>query len=72
MDTPGLPDRVAMLERMAAQQLTLNDLLSEVTARLTQEQGLLAERLARHEEQMARLTQTLEAIKDLFDRPNGH
>jgi hypothetical protein len=71
MDTPGLPDRVAMLERMAAQQLTLNDLLSEVTARLTQEQGLLAER-ARHEEQMARLTQTLEAIKDLLDRPNGH
>jgi hypothetical protein len=50
----------------------LNDQLIEVTARLTQEQGLHAERLARHEEIMASLAQTLAAIKDMLNRPNGH
>ena len=70
METHDIPDRVAMLERMAAQQLTLNDLLIQVTARL--EQGLHAERLARHEEQMAGLRQILEALKDMLDHGNSH
>jgi len=72
MDTPDIPERINMLERMADQQLRLNDQLIEVTARLTQEQGLHAERLARHEEIMASLAQTLAAIKDMLNRPNGH
>ena len=72
METHDSPDRVAMLERMAVQQLTLNDLLIQVTARLEQEQGLHAERLARHEEQMAGLRQILEALKDMLDRGNSH
>lgn len=67
-----LPGRVIMLERLQSQQEILNDLLIQVTARLSHEQGLHAERLAQHEERMARLAQVLEAIKDLLNRPNGH
>ena len=72
MDTHGLPDRVTLLERLAAQQLTVNDRILELTALLLQEQAMRAERLAWHEDLLARLTQTLEAIKDLLDHPNGH
>ena len=79
METNDLPDRIAMLERLAAQQLTINDRILELTALVTREQALHADRLAqhdaslaRHEDLMARLAQTLEAIKDLLHRPNGH
>jgi hypothetical protein len=72
VDSNDLPDRVAMLERLAAQQLTMNDRILELTALLTREQALHADRLARHDDLLARLTQTLEAIKDLLHRPNGH
>ena len=71
MDTSDIPERISMLERMADQQLRLNDQLIEVTARLTHEQGLHAERLARYEEIMASMAQTLAAIKDMLNRPNG-
>jgi hypothetical protein len=72
-------DHLAALQRLSDQQLALNDQLKEITARLTQEQSLYAERLARHEaslrfheEIMASLAQTLQAIKDMLDRGNGH
>jgi hypothetical protein len=61
----------AQMARMEAQQATLNDLLIQITARLTQDQALQAERLARHEAIMASLAQTLAAIKDLWNRDNG-
>lgn len=72
MASEDLSDRVTLLDRLAAQQLTMNDRLLELTALLAREQGLHAERLTRHDDLMARLTQTLEAIKDLLHRPNGH
>jgi hypothetical protein len=68
----------AQMARMEAQQATLNDLLIQITTRLTEEQGLQAEQLARyaaslawHEEVMASLAQTLAVIKDMLDRGNG-
>jgi len=72
METPDLSAHVHMLERIADQHVRLHDQLIEVTARFTQEQGLHASRLARHEELMASLAQTLSAIKDMLNRPNGH
>jgi len=82
METPDLPERVTLLERLAEQQLTLNDQLLELTRRLGEEQALHAERLQRHEQQSARheqqialltdisarLETTLEAIRDLLRR----
>jgi hypothetical protein len=65
-------DRLTLLEQLATQQLRLNDQLIEVTARLGQEQGLHAERLAQHEAILASLAQTLAAIKDMLERGNGH
>jgi hypothetical protein len=84
LDTPDT-DRLALLERMADQQLRLNDQLIAITARLNQEQGLHAEALARadamvtrldqeqarHAERLERLDTILQAIRDLLDRPNG-
>lgn len=79
MDSTDVPDRVTLLERLAAQQLTMNDSILELTALVTREQALHAARLAqhdaslaRHEDLMARLAQTLDAIKYLLDRGNGH
>jgi hypothetical protein len=77
MDTPEA--RLTLLERMADQQLRLNDQLIEITARLTREQGLHAERMTRYEEilihqdeHMAELRHILAAITDMLDRGNGH
>lgn len=87
MDTPDLSDRVTLLERLAAQQLDVNDQLLALTRRLGEEQALYqqqltfhAEVLMRHEERlnqhdalMQRLAQTLEAIRDMLERgQNGH
>jgi predicted nucleic acid-binding Zn-ribbon protein len=75
MATPDLPERVTLLERLAEQQLTLNDQLLELTRRLGEEQALHAERLQQHEQHIALLTDisarletTLEAIRDLLRR----
>ena len=57
-------DRLTLLERMAEQQLRVNDQLLEITARLNEEHALHAERLER-------LEQILQAIKDLLERGNG-
>jgi hypothetical protein len=72
MAVPDLPDRVALLERLQEQQARLNDQLIEITARLGEEHALYAERLQRHEEQMAQLRAILQAIKDMLPRGNGH
>src|SRR5712691_10199647 len=48
-------DRLTLLERMADQQLRLNDQLIEVTARLNQEQARHAERLERYDAILTRL-----------------
>ena len=49
-----------------------NRSLREIADRLTQQQAVQAARLDRHEEVMLRLAQTLDAIKDMLDRGNGH
>jgi len=65
-------EHMSRLDRLTDQQLALNDQLKDLTARLNQEQALHAEQLARHEAIMASLAQTLQAIKDMLDRGNGH
>ena len=74
-----LTPRVALLERLQAQQARLNDQLIALTARLGEEHALYAAalalhdaRLAQHADHMARLDALLAAIKDLLDRGNGH
>lgn len=72
-------EHLARLDRLTDQQLALNEQLKDLTARLNQEQAQHAAQLARHEaslrfhdEIMASLAQTLQAIKDMLDRGNGH
>jgi hypothetical protein len=63
--------RLTLLERLQEQQTRLNAQLIEVTARLGEEHALYAERLTRHEAQMAQLRDILQAIKDMLERGNG-
>jgi len=81
-----LDPRVDLLERLAAQQVTLNDQLITVTARLGEEHALYqerqlvqevrtaehAERLRQHEAILEELLAFLTAIKDLLKMPNDH
>ena len=71
-ETMRIITRLELLERLADQQLALNDQLLSVTARLGMEHALYQERLARHEETMAALRTIFAAITDLLDGPNGH
>jgi len=71
MAEPTLPECVDLLERLAAQQLDLNDQLLTLTRRLGEEHALYQERLAWHDEMLTRMQQTLDAIKDMLDRGNG-
>jgi hypothetical protein len=80
-----LAPRVDLLEHLQAQQERLNALLIDVTGRLNDEHALYATLLPRqemrlellttlasqHEERMAKLQQTLDAIKDMLERGNG-
>jgi len=75
-------ERMARLEGLMEQQLRTQAVLGEIAERLVQRQDQHAEwlkqqhdqhaeRLDRHEEIMLRITQTLDAIRDLLDRGNG-
>ena len=57
--------QMARMEVLMEQQQRLQGELREIADRLTQRQD-------HHEEVMLRLAQTLDAIKDLLDRGNGH
>ena len=65
-------DHMAHLEILMEQQIENQTALREIADRLTQQQAGQAARLDRHEEVMLRLAQTLDAIKDMLDRGNGH
>ena len=65
-------EHLALLRGLMEQQARTQTALSEIAERLTQQQDLYAERLARQEEVMLRLAQTLDAIRDMLDRGNGH
>jgi len=65
-------EQMALLRGLMEQQARTQTALSAIAERLTQQQDLHAERLARHEEVMLRLAQTLDAIRDMLDRGNGH
>jgi hypothetical protein len=65
-------DHMAHLEILMEQQIENQTALREIADRLTQQQAVQAARLDRHEEVMLRLAQTLDAIKDMLDRGNGH
>ena len=56
---------MARMEALMEQQQRLQGELRAIADRLTQRQD-------HHEEVMLRLAQTLDAIKDLLDRGNGH
>ena len=65
-------EQMALLRGLLEQQTSTQTALRDIADRLTQQQDLHAERLARHEEVMLRLAQTLDAIRDMLDRGNGH
>jgi len=72
-NTPAAHEaRLTLLDQLAAQQLRRHDPLSEVTARLSQEHALHAERLALDEAILASVAQTLAAIEDMRGCGNGH
>ena len=58
-------DHMAHLEILMEQQLANQTALRDIIERLTQRQD-------NHEAIMLRLAQTLDAIKDMLDRGNGH
>ena len=58
-------EHIALLRGLMEQQASTQTALREIADRLTQRQD-------QHEEIMASLAQTLQAIKDMLDRGNGH
>jgi hypothetical protein len=64
--------QMPLLRGLIEQQASTQTALREIADRLTQQQDLHAERLARHEEVMLCLAQTLDAVRDMIDRGNGH
>jgi hypothetical protein len=58
-------EHIALLRGLMEQQARTQTALSEIADRLTQRQD-------QHEEVMLRLAQTLDAIRDMLDRGNGH
>ncbi len=86
MDTPDLPDRVTLLERLHlqhAERLDRLDVLIEqqqhlqvslrgIVERLAMQHLEVQHRMAAHDATVAHMAQTLDAIKDLLDRGNGH
>ena len=58
-------EHIALLRGLMEQQARTQTALSEIAGRLTQRQD-------QHEEVMLRLAQTLDAIRDMLDRGNGH
>lgn len=58
-------EHLALLRGLMEQQARTQTALSEIAERLTQRQD-------QHEEVMLRLAQTLDAIRDMLDRGNGH
>ena len=86
MDTPDLPDRVTLLERLHlqhAERLDRLDVLIEqqqhlqvslrgIVERLAMQHLEVQHRMAAHDATVAHMAQTLDAIKDLLERGNGH
>ena len=58
-------EHLALLRGLMEQQASTQITLREIADRLTQRQD-------QHEEIMQRLAQTLDAIRDMLDRGNGH
>jgi len=84
---PPLPDRVTLLERLQEQQSAINDITRQALATLsealrTQQRTMERDgrvldtillRISQHDEVLARLDATLQALKDLLGHPpNGH
>jgi hypothetical protein len=81
-----LHPRADLLERLAAQQVTLNDQLMTITARLGEEHALYqerqlaqevrtaehAERLRQYEAILAQLLEFLESLKDMSEHFKDH
>jgi hypothetical protein len=68
----ALTPRVDLLERLATQQLTLNDHLIRMTTHLGHALVLSEERQVRHDEAMVELRAILAALRDLLVRSNAH
>jgi len=58
-------EHLALLRGLMEQHASTQTALAEIAAQLTQRQD-------HHEEIMRRLAQTLDAIRDMLDRGNGH
>jgi hypothetical protein len=63
--------RMARLEDIMVEQHRLHVDLRVIADRLAERQDAQAAQMARHEEVMLRLAQTLDAIKEMLERRNG-
>jgi hypothetical protein len=70
--TEAHDDRLTRLEVMLEQQQTLLAAVRGIVERTAMQQTDIQQRLTRHDERLVHMQQTLDAIKDLLDRGNGH
>jgi hypothetical protein len=66
------PDRLTRLEVMLEQQQSLLAAVRGIVERVAMQQTDIQHRLTQHDERLHQLQQTLDAIKDMLDRGNGH
>jgi len=71
METPE-PDRLTHVEVMLEQQQTLLATVRGLAERQAMQLIAIKQQLAQHDARFDQLQQTLDAIKDLLDRGNGH
>lgn len=64
-------DRLTRLEVMLEQQQTLLATVRGITERVSMQQTDIQHHLARQDERLSQVQQTLDAIKDLLERGNG-
>jgi hypothetical protein len=67
-----MDERLTRVETMLEQQQTLLAAVRSIGERGAMQRGEIQQTLARHGKQLHDLQQTLEAIKDMLDRGNGH
>jgi hypothetical protein len=71
METPE-PDRLTRALTMLEQQQALLATVRGLAERQALQLSAIEHRLTQHDERFIQLQQTLDAIKDLLDRGNGH
>ena len=65
-------DRLARMEVMLRQHQGVLAAIRGMVERLAMQQGEIQHHLLRHDAHLAQIQQTLDAIKEMLDRGNGH